>query len=431
MMKAYSEYSKEELETLVSSLREEYEKVKGLGLKLDMSRGKPSPMQLDTVMPLMDQLSSKTELKTDLGTDCRNYGALDGIDEAKRLVAEMIGTTMDHIIICGNSSLSIMYDTVSRAYTHGVCGSTPWCKLDTVKWLCPAPGYDRHFRITDHFGIELITVPMNADGPDMDEVEKLAASDASIKGIWCVPKYSNPTGCTYSEEVIQRLAHLKTAASDFRIYWDNAYCVHDLYDDKKDYLPDMLQICAEAGNPDLVLEFCSTSKITFSGSGISAVAASENNLKWFRSSLAVQTIGYDKINQLRHAHYFNNLEGVTEQMRKHASFLRPKFEKVLEIFAEENIEELGIGCYTKPLGGYFISFDTLDGCAKKVVGLCKEAGVVLTDAGATFPYGKDPKDSNIRIAPSFPTPDELAKAAKLFCLCVKLVSAEKLLAEKA
>lgn len=430
-MKSYAEYSKEELEVLVASLREEYEKEKGLGLKLDMSRGKPSPMQLDTVMPLMDQLSSKTELKTDLGTDCRNYGALDGIDEAKRLVAEMVGTTMDHIIICGNSSLSIMYDTVSRAYTHGVCGSTPWCKLDSIKWLCPAPGYDRHFRITEHFGIELITVPMNADGPDMDEVERLVSSDVSIKGIWCVPKYSNPTGCTYSEEVIRRLAHLNTAASDFRIYWDNAYCVHDLYEDKRDYLPDMLQICAEAGNPDLVLEFCSTSKITFSGSGISAVAASEANLKWFRSSLSVQTIGYDKINQLRHAHYFNNLEGVMEQMKKHASFLRPKFEKVLEIFEEEKIEELGIGSYTKPLGGYFISFDTIDGCAKKVVGLCKEAGVVLTDAGATFPYGKDPKDSNIRIAPSFPTPDELAKAAELFCLCVKLVSAEKLLAEKA
>jgi DNA-binding transcriptional MocR family regulator len=321
-----------------------------------------------------------------------------------------------------------MYDTVSRSMTHGVLGSTPWCRLDKVKFLCPAPGYDRHFAITQHFGIEMITVPMSAEGPDMDMIEKLVSEDASIKGIWCVPKYSNPQGYSYSDETVRRFAALKPAAEDFRIYWDNAYAIHHLYDEpqRQDEILEILSECEKAGNPDMVYEFCSTSKVTFAGAGISAVASSKANLDWFRKSMTIQTIGYDKINQLRHVRYFKDMDGVKAHMKKHADLMRPKFQAVLGVLDRE-LTGLGIGSWTDPNGGYFISFDAMEGCAKAIVAKCKEAGVTLTGAGATYPYGVDPKDSNIRIAPSFPTPEEMSQATDLFVLCVKLVSVEKLL----
>ena len=425
-MKAYQELNRDELLTLKSELENAYADAKGKGLKLDMSRGKPAASQLDMGMAIMDVLDSESDMKTENGVDVRNYGVLDGIPEAKRLMADIMGVKPENVIVCGNASLTIMYDTISRSMTHGVCGSTPWCKLDSVKFLCPAPGYDRHFAITEHFGIEMITVPMTPDGPDMDLVEKLVSTDAQIKGIWCVPKYSNPQGYTYSDETVKRFAALRPAAEDFRIFWDNAYAIHDLYEDKRDTLLDILSACEEAGNPDMVYEFCSTSKVSFAGAGIAAVASSAKNLNAMRKSMTIQTIGYDKINQLRHVRYYKNIEGIKAHMNKHAELLRPKFETVLSVLDRE-LTGLGIGEWTKPLGGYFISFDAMEGCAKAIVAKCKEAGMVLTNAGATFPYGKDPKDSNIRIAPSFPTPEEMALATDLFVLCVKLVSVEKLL----
>ena len=358
----------------------------------------------------------------------RNYGVMDGLPEAKELLAGMMGVKPENVIVFGNASLPIMYDTISRSMTHGVMGSTPWCKLDQVKFLCPVPGYDRHFAITQHFGIEMIAVPTTDEGPDMDMIEKLVAEDESIKGIWCVPKYSNPLGISYSDETVRRFANLKPAAKDFRIFWDNAYAVHHLYDDRQDEILEILSECEKAGNPDMVYEFCSTSKISFAGAGVAAMAASVANLDFVRKSMTIQTIGYDKINQLRHVRYFKNMDGVKAHMRKHADLLRPKFEAVQEVL-ERELAGLGIGSWTKPNGGYFISFDAMEGCAKNIVAKCKEAGVVLTNAGATYPYGIDPKDTNIRIAPSFPTPDEMAKATDLFVLCVKLVSVEKLLAQ--
>lgn len=425
-MKSYKEMNKEELTTLKAELEQAYEDAKGRGLKLDMSRGKPSASQLDMTMPIMDILDSKSILKTEAGMDCRNYGLMDGIPEAKALMGEMMGVPADKVVVCGNASLTIMYDTVSRSMTHGVCGSTPWCKLDKVKFLCPAPGYDRHFAVTEHFGIEMITVPMTPTGPDMDLVEKYVNEDAAVKGIWCVPKYSNPQGITYSAETVKRFAALKPAAEDFRIFWDNAYVIHDLYEDKQDELLEILSECEKAGNPDMVYEFASTSKVSFAGAGISAVAASEKNLEFIRKSLTLQTIGFDKVNQLRHVKYFKNMDGLKAQMKKHADIMRPKFEAVLSILNKE-LDGLGIAEWTRPLGGYFISFEAMEGCAKRIVAKCKEAGVVLTGAGATYPYGKDPHDTNIRIAPSFPTPEEMSQAAELFVLCVKLVSVEKLL----
>ena len=344
-------------------------------------------------------------------------------------MADMMGTTADHIIIFGNASLTIMYDSISRSYTHGVLGSTPWCKLDKVKFLCPVPGYDRHFAITERFGIEMINVPMTQDGPDMDMVEELVANDDSIKGIWCVPKYSNPQGYCYSDETVRRFANLKPAAKDFRIYWDNAYVIHHLYEDNQVEIPDIISECEKAGNPNLVYEFASTSKVSFPGSGIAAMAASAENLADVKKQMTIQTIGYDKLNQLRHVAYFKNIDGLKAHMKKHADAMRPKFEAVLKVLDEE-LTGAEIGSWVKPLGGYFISFDAMEGCAKKIVAKCKEAGVTLTNAGATFPYGKDPKDSNIRIAPSFPTPEEMAVATDLFVLCVKLVSVEKLLENK-
>ncbi len=429
-MKAYQELSREELLEKQKELQTAYEDAKGKGLKLDMSRGKPSTAQLDMEMDFMDILNSGSDMRTEGGVDVRNYGLPDGTPEAKKLLGDMMGVKPENVVVYGNASLTIMYDTVSRSMTHGVMGNTPWCKLDRVKFLCPAPGYDRHFSITQHFGIEMITVPMTPEGPDMDLVEKLVAEDAAVKGIWCVPKYSNPQGYTYSDETVRRMAALKPAAPDFRIFWDNAYAVHHLYEEKErqDQLLEILGECEKAGNPDMVYEFCSTSKVTFAGSGISAIAASEANLKEVRKSLTIQTIGYDKVNQLRHVRYFKDINGILEHMKKHAALLRPKFEAVLQVLDEE-LTGLGIGSWTRPNGGYFISFDAMEGCAKAIVAKCKEAGVTLTGAGASFPYGADPRDSNIRIAPSYPTPEEMAKATDLFVLCVKLASVEKLLAD--
>ena len=429
MSKAYASMSREELLSLKEELDKEFQGYKEKGLKLDMSRGKPSIAQLNLSMGMMDVFHSESDLKCEDGTDCRNYGVLDGIPEAKRLLASIAEVNPNNIMIFGNSSLNVMYDTVARAMTHGIMGSTPWCKLDKVKFLCPVPGYDRHFAITEHFGIEMINVPMTSTGPDMDMVEKLVSSDPAIKGIWCVPKYSNPQGITYSDETVFRFANLKPAAEDFRIFWDNAYCVHHLYEDKQDYLIEILMECKKAGNPDMVYKFSSTSKISFPGSGIAAMAASDANLEDIRSTMRVQTIGHDKVNQLRHVRFFGDIHGIVEHMKKHADILRPKFETVLEVL-ERELGGLEIGSWIAPRGGYFISFDALDGCAKAIVAKAKEAGVVMTGAGATFPYGKDPHDSNIRIAPSYPTPEELAVAAEVFVLSVKLASVDKILETK-
>lgn len=425
----YVEMSTEELKDISAKLNKEYEDYKALNLKLDMSRGKPSPAQLDISNKMMDIINSESSFASSSGVDSRNYGNLEGIKEARELMGEFLSVPAENVFVCGNASLNIMYDCVASSMLFGVMGSTPWCKLSNpVKFLCPVPGYDRHFKITELLGIEMINVPMTENGPDMDMVEKLVSSDSSIKGIWCVPKYSNPQGVVYSDETVKRFAALKPAAKDFRIYWDNAYALHYLYDENIE-IPEILSECAKAGNPDMVYEFCSTSKISYAGGGISAIASSVANLEWIKKRLTVQTISYDKINQLRHVLYFKNLDGLKKQMRLHADMLRPKFDAVLNIFKEE-IGDCGAGTWMKPLGGYFISFQTMNGCAKEVVKKCKEAGVVLTGAGAPFPYGIDKDDSNIRIAPSYPSPEELIKAAKLFTLCVKLVCVEKILSER-
>ncbi|MBQ8137024.1 MAG: aminotransferase [Clostridia bacterium] len=426
-MKRYMDMSKEELAEEIKSLKAEYHRLQGLGLHLDMSRGKPCREQLDLSMGMMDVLDSSSDLTCEDGTDCRNYGQLTGIDEARVLLGDMMENNPNDIIIYGNSSLNVMYDTVARACTNGIMGNTPWCKLDKVRFLCPVPGYDRHFAITEYFGIDMIPVPMNDHGPVMDIVEKLVHEDESIKGIWCVPKYSNPSGCSYSDETVRRFARLKPAARDFRIFWDNAYGMHHLYDEKQDYLIEILAECKRAGNPDLVYKFASTSKITFPGSGIAALATSPNNMEDIRNQLRRQTIGHDKVNQLRHVRFFGDIHGMVEHMRKHADILRPKFELV-ENTLEEELGGLDIATWTKPLGGYFIGFESMPGCAKDIVAACKKAGVQMTPAGATWPYGKDPNDTSIRIAPTYPSLEDLGKAAKLFSLCVRLVSAKKLFA---
>ncbi len=425
-MTPYTELTKDEMKRELETLYEEYDRYQNMGLNLDMSRGKPCKEQLDLSMGMMDALYSGADLTCEDGTDCRNYGGLTGIKEAKVLIGDMMENNPDNIIIYGNSSLNVMYDTISRAMTHGILGHTPWCKLDKVKFLCPSPGYDRHFKITEYFGIEMIPVEMTPTGPDMDTVEKLVSSDEAIKGIWCVPKYSNPQGYSYSDETVRRFARLKPAAPDFRIFWDNAYCIHHLYDDHQDHIIEILAECKRAGNADLVYKFASTSKITFPGSGIASLAASLNNLEDIKAQLKNQTIGHDKVNQLRHVRFFKDIHGMVEHMRKHAEVIRPKFEAVEEIF-DRNLTGLGIGEWTKPNGGYFISFDTLPGCAKEVVARAKKAGVTMTGAGATWPYGKDPKDSNIRVAPTYPSLADLKVAAELFTLCVRIVSLEKLM----
>lgn len=423
----YSEMSKEELKKQLEILNKEYDEAKAEGLKLDMSRGKPSSAQLDVSNGLLATIGNDGHWVSESGIDCRNYGFLEGIPEARKLMGDLMEVPAENVFVCGNASLNVMYDCVASSMLFGVMGSTPWCKLDKVKFLCPVPGYDRHFKITESLGIEMINIPMNEDGPDMDMVEKLVSEDASVKGIWCVPKYSNPQGYVYSDETVKRFAALKPAAEDFRIYWDNAYAIHYIYDDSIK-IPEILSECEKAGNPDMVYEFCSTSKISYAGSGISALASSLANLEWIKKRLTVQTISYDKINQLRHVLYFKDGEGLKAQMKKHADFLRPKFDAVLEIL-ERELGGTGAGSWIKPMGGYFISFETMPGCAKEVVQKCREAGVVLTEAGAPFPYGVDPEDSNIRIAPSYPSPEELKKAAQLFTLCVKIAATEKLLAE--
>jgi DNA-binding transcriptional MocR family regulator len=428
-MQQYQEMTKEELVKEQQDLQAAYQKWKEKGLNLDMSRGKPSTEQLDLTMGMFDILHSKESLIDDAGIDCRNYGELQGIEEARILMGEMIECPPKDVVIYGNSSLQVMYDTISRSMTHGVLGSTPWSKLDKVKFLCPVPGYDRHFAICEYFGIEMINVPMLSSGPDMDLVEQLVQGDDSIKGIWCVPKYSNPQGITYSDETVHRFAQLKPAAKDFRIYWDNAYGVHHLYEYDQDYLLEILEECRKAGNPDLVIKFCSTSKIAFPGGGIAALAASPANVAEIVKQLGVATIGYDKLNQLRQIRYFKNLDGINEHMRKHAFILQPKFDLVYNYLTSE-LDKLGIGYWNHAKGGYFICFEALTGCAKAIVSLAKEAGLSMTPAGAPYPYGQDPKDSIIRIAPTYPTLAELKEAIKLFVVCVKLVSVTKILETK-
>ena len=418
--------SKEELKELESSLRREYEALKAEGLKLDISRGKPSKEQLDLSMDLFTVLTPLSDMISEDGFDTRNYGCLTGILEAKKLLADLLDTKPGNVIVFGGSSLNVMYDTVSKAMIHGIMGSTPWCRLPVVKFLCPVPGYDRHFSVTESFGIEMVNVPMTDDGPDMDLVEKMVSEDGSVKGIWCVPKYSNPGGTVYSDETVRRFAALKPAAKDFRIFWDNAYNVHHLDVDRPREILNILEEAEKAGNPDIVYEFGSFSKITFPGSSISAMAASEANVADVTSVMKNQIIGHNKIAMLMHARYLKDKAGILNHMRKHAAILKPKFDIVEETLTEE-LGGLGIGTWSHPEGGYFVSFNTLPGLAKKVVGMMKEAGVTMTGAGATYPYKKDPEDSNIRIAPSYATVEELKKAIRIFALVVKLSSAEALL----
>ena len=428
-MKSYRELSKEELLALQAELQAEYDAEKAKGLNLDISRGKPGKEQLDLSMPMMDVLNAESVLASENGTDVRNYGVLDGIPEAKELMAGMVGARPSQMIVLGNSSLNIMYDCVARAEIFGIMGNTPWSKLDKVKFLCPVPGYDRHFGVTEQFGIEMINVPMTEDGPDMDVVEDYVNNDPAVKGIWCVPMFSNPGGVVYSDETVKRFANLKPAAKDFRIFWDNAYGIHHLYEDKQDNLVEILMECKKEGNPDMVYKFCSTSKVSFPGSGVAAIGTSKANIADIKKQMTIQTIGHDKLNQLRHVRFFKDIHGMVLHMRKHADILRPKFETVLSGLKNE-LGGLEIGSWLEPRGGYFISFDSLPGCAKAIVAKAKEAGVVMTDAGATFPYGKDPQDSNIRIAPSYPTPEELKTATEIFVLSVKLVSIDKILEDK-
>lgn len=425
-MKKYQEMTREELLQEKTALEAEFAKIKEMGLNLDMSRGKPGADQLDLAMPMLDVLTSKEVIESENGTDLRNYGIVDGIPEAKKLVADMVGVKPEQVIVYGNSSLNIMYDQVARAEMFGICGNTPWSKLDKVKFLCPVPGYDRHFAITEDFGIEMINIPMTADGPDMDMVEQYVNNDEAVKGIWCIPKYSNPEGVVYSDETVKRFAALKPAAKDFRIFWDNAYAVHHLYEDQQAEILNILELCEQAGNPDMVFEFCSTSKVSFPGAGIAAIATSEANIADIKKRLTIQTIGHDKINQLRHVKFFKDIDGVKAHMMKHAAIIRPKFEMLDELLTRE-VAARGIGSWMKPLGGYFISFNALEGCAKEIVAKCKEAGVTMTGAGSPFPYKKDPKDSVIRIAPTYPSVEELEKAAEVFIIVTRLVSVTKLL----
>ena len=426
---SYFNMEKSELIKLREELMTEYENKKSLGLNLSMARGKPSEEQLNLSNGMLSVVNENTEMIGEDGFDIRNYGVLPGIKEARKFFADLLSVKPSNVVLYGNASLTLMYDTISRAYTKGILGSTPWCKLDKVKFLCPVPGYDRHFTICEFFGIEMINVPMNEEGPDMDMGVILVSEDASIKGIWCVPKYSNPSGYVYSDEVVRRFAALKPAAEDFRIYWDNAYIIHHLYRDNQAEILNIIEECEKAGNPDMVYEFCSTSKVTFPGAGISAMAASEANINDTIEKMNAQIISHDKMNQLRHVLFFPTQDALKEHMMKHADIKRPKFAAVIEMLDSE-LGGLDIATWTRPIGGYFISFDSMEGCAKKIVAMCKDAGIVLTGAGATYPYGKDPKDSNIRIAPSFPTIEELVEACKVFVLCVKIVSIDKILESK-
>ncbi len=421
----YKKLNRDGLQTELKKCRQEYEALKAQGLKLDMSRGKPGKKQLDLVSGILSVLVEPDACAAD-GLDVRNYGGLSGLPSAKALFADILGCRQEECFIGGASSLTLMYDTISKAYTHGLLHSpVPWCRLEKVKFLCPAPGYDRHFRITESFGAELITVEMTPTGPDMDQVETLV-KDPAVKGIWCVPKYSNPDGIIYSEETVHRFADLKPAAPDFIIMWDNAYCVHEFEGEFVPF-PDILSLCREAGRPDMVFEYASTSKITFPGGGISVMASSEANQNYMQKLIGVQMICSDKVNQLRHVKYLKNKAGTLEVMKKHAAILRPNFRTVLDTL-EREIEPLGIAEWQRPKGGYFISVNTMDGIAKRTLELCREAGVVMTAAGATFPYGRDPRDRNIRVAPSVPPVEELRKAMEVFCVSMRLAALEKLLA---
>ncbi len=418
----YEALSSDDLKNEIEVLKNRYNAFKDQKLKLDMTRGKPCSDQLDICMDMLD-IPAKELRKAADGTDCLNYGVLDGLPEAKALFAEMLEVNSNEIIIGGNSSLNLMYDTIARAMSLGIMGCTPWSKQEKVKFLCPSPGYDRHFAICELFGIEMIVIDMKQDGPDMEAVEKLVSEDETIKGIWCVPKYSNPDGITYSDEVVNRFAALKPKANDFRIFWDNAYCVHHL-SDKPDTLKNILTACKEVGNVNMVYMFASTSKISFPGAGVAVMASSVDNINSIKKSLTIQTIGHDKVNQLRHVKYFKDIEGINLHMKKHAGILKPKFDMVLEILDKE-LGGKGIASWNKPNGGYFISLNTLDNCAQEVAKLAQEAGVALTKAGATYPYGKDPLDRNIRIAPTMPPVEELKKAIEIFAICIQLVSAKK------
>ena len=418
--------SKEQLIQYKSELEKKYKEYVDLNLKLDMSRGKPAPAQLDLSNGLLNKLDN---YNTESGVDVRNYGILDGIPEAKKLFADVLDLDENNIIIGGNASLNLMYDTLARIFLFGTQGNTPWSKLDKIKFLCPCPGYDRHFSILNAFNIEMINININEDGPDIETIKELVAKDETIKGIFCVPLYSNPEGVCYSDEIVRELAQMKTAAKDFRIFWDNAYGIHHLYGDHK--VHKLLNIFKEAekvGNEDRIYYFFSTSKITFAGAGVSLLSASKNNIEEIKKHMGVQTIGYDKINQLHMVRYFKDAKGVEEHMKKIAEILRPKFDLVLEIL-EKELGGTGLLKWKKPDGGYFVTVDTLEGCAKKTVELGKNAGVVITGAGATFPYGKDPLDTNIRLAPSYPTLEELKTAIELFTVCVKLAGVSKLLGE--
>lgn len=422
-MKVYSELSAEERRLELESLKAEYENFKSLGLSLNMARGKPGRAQLDIVNEMNDIKLESGDYISD-GVESRNYGNVDGLPAAKRLFAEILGTEPSKVFVGGNASLQLMYDVISKAYTHGLKNSDrPWCKEEQIRWLCPAPGYDRHFKITESFGFELVTVPLLSDGPDMDMVEELV-KDPRVKGIWCVPKFSNPDGVVYSNKVIERIASLKAAAPDFTVMWDNAYCIHEFAGEYSEF-PDILSICESKGNADMVYEFASTSKVTFPGAGISCFACSEANMEYLKKLINVQTIGFDKINQLRHVLYLKNKENTLKLMKRHAQVLKPKFDCVLDTL-EKEIEPLGIANWTRPVGGYFVSLYTMPGCAKRTWQLAKEAGLTMTGAGATYPHGVDPEDSNMRIAPTFPDADELQKAMDLYCVCLKIASLEKL-----
>lgn len=417
-MSDYTKMTKEELMAEQKELLARFESYKAMGLKLDMSRGKPSKEQLDLSMDMLKPVDY-----TENGFDLRNYGLLDGIESCKKLFADLLEVDSKNIIVGPSASLNLMYDYISQCMTEGVLGSTPWCKLNEVKFLCPVPGYDRHFTILEHFGIQMINVPMTADGPDMDVIEKLV-QDEAVKGMFCVPKYSNPQGITFTDAVVERIAALKPAAKDFRIVWDNAYCVHDIKEES-DVLLNIFDVLPKYNNEDMVIEVCSTSKMTFPGAGVSALAASDANIAQIKKRLNCQTISYDKMNQLRHVKFFGNLDGLKAHMKKHAALMKPKFDMVIE-HLENELGGKGIAQWLDPKGGYFISLDVMKGCAKRVGELCKEAGVTLTTVGATYPYGEDPDNSNIRIAPSLPPVEELDLAAQILCVSVKLACIEKL-----
>ena len=422
MMK-YAEMTAAQRRAEYEAVKAAYEQRKALGLKLNMARGKPGKAQLDLVSDILTVLHSPDQCVSD-GIDVRNYGELSGIPAAKRLFADILGCRPEECFMGGSASLTLMYDTISKAYTHGLLRSEkPWCKLDKVKWLCPAPGYDRHFKITESFGFEMITVPMTPTGPDMDLVEELV-KDPEVKGMWCVPKYSNPDGIIYSAETVRRIAAMKPAAPDFALMWDNAYCVHE-FDGEFVPFDDIIALCRQAGNPDMVYEYASTSKITLPGAGISVMASSVDNIAYLEKLMNIQMISYDKVNQLRHVLYLKDKAHTLELMKRHAEIMLPKFRCVLE-YLEREIDPAGIATWQKPKGGYFVSVNTVPGLAKRTLALCKEAGVTMTGAGATFPYGVDPRDSNIRIAPSLPPVAELEKAMEIFCAALKLAALEQL-----